>query len=90
MKYEEGYIKEYKGVKEAVEGLGIYFIFYNDERLHQSLGYKTPSQIYYGDVRGGNVYSCKSGINGSEGEGKRRSEVTPVALRAPSITSHNN
>lgn len=47
IKYEEVYIKEYKTVREAEGSLGKYFEFYNKERLHQSLEYKTPAMIYF-------------------------------------------
>jgi len=46
VKYEEVYIKDYRNVAEAVEGLGRYFQFYNDERIHQSLNYRTPGAVY--------------------------------------------
>ena len=46
VKYEEVYLKDYKNVVEARKGLGEYFEFYNRERLHQSLGYKTPEAVY--------------------------------------------
>ncbi len=48
LKYEEVYIHSYKTVKEARESLGRYFRFYNTERLHESLGYRTPDEIYFG------------------------------------------
>ena len=48
VKYEEVYIKDYQIVADAIEGIGSYFRFYNDERLHQSLNYKTPAEVYYG------------------------------------------
>ncbi len=43
VKYEEVYLKNYSTVKEAKDGLARYFHFYNTERLHESLGYQTPS-----------------------------------------------
>jgi putative transposase len=47
LKYEEVYLKEYTTVREATENLARYFHFYNWERIHESLGYKTPHQVYY-------------------------------------------
>lgn len=47
VKYEEVYLKEYATVLEANESIGKYFEFYNYERKHQSLGYKTPAEIYF-------------------------------------------
>lgn len=46
VKVEEVYLKDYESVIEAVEGLGRYFSFYSEERLHQSLGYRTPGTVY--------------------------------------------
>jgi putative transposase len=46
VKYEEVYLKEYETVREAVSNLRAYFGFYNQERFHQALGYKTPYQLY--------------------------------------------
>jgi putative transposase len=48
VKYEEVYLREYNTVREARQGLGRYFGFYNDERLHQALGYRTPAAVYRG------------------------------------------
>jgi len=48
LKYEELYIHSYETVKEARESLGRYFRFYNTKRLHESLGYRTPGEIYFG------------------------------------------
>lgn len=47
VKYEEVYLKEYRSVSEARQGLGAYFEFYNRERLHQALGYRTPEAVFY-------------------------------------------
>ncbi len=47
VKYEEVYLHSYDSVGEARESLGGYFEFYNRERLHQSLGYRTPQEVYH-------------------------------------------
>jgi putative transposase len=47
VKYEEVYLKDYESVADARSGLRQYFRFYNGERLHQSLGYRTPEAIHY-------------------------------------------
>ena len=46
LKYEEVYLNAYATVAEAKAGIGAWLSFYNDERQHQSLGYRTPRQIY--------------------------------------------
>jgi len=48
VKYEDIYIRGYEAVPELHRGLSRYFAFYNDERLHQSLGYRTPAAVYRG------------------------------------------
>jgi putative transposase len=48
LKYEEVYLKDYESVAEARAGIDRYFRFYNQERLHQSLDYRTPAAIYKG------------------------------------------
>ncbi len=47
VKYEEVYLKDYHTVKEARAELNRYFEFYNTERLHESLGYRTPGEVYF-------------------------------------------
>ena len=47
VKYENIYMNEYQTVPELRSGLKRYFEFYNQERLHQSLGYKTPSEVHF-------------------------------------------
>jgi putative transposase len=48
VKYEEVYLKDYGVVDEARQGLRDYFALYNSERPHQSLGYRTPAEVYCG------------------------------------------
>jgi putative transposase len=47
VKYEEIYPKNYENLKEVRLGLKNYFKFYNEQRPHQGLGYKTPAEIYH-------------------------------------------
>ena len=44
----EVYLKAFETVPAAVANLKDYFQFYNRERLHQSLGYRTPEAVYRG------------------------------------------
>ena len=46
VKYEEVYLKDYADGWEAEASLAAYFRFYNEERIHQSLGYRTPADVY--------------------------------------------
>jgi len=48
VKYEEVFLRDYQTVWDARHGLARYFAFYNGERLHQALGYRTPAEVYSG------------------------------------------
>jgi putative transposase len=47
LKYEEVYVHDYANPKEARSGIGRYFDFYNNRRIHQSLDYLTPAEVYF-------------------------------------------
>ncbi len=47
VKYEEVYLNDYTTVSEARQDIGNYINFYNQERPHQSLSYKTPAEMYF-------------------------------------------
>ncbi|MEK0340425.1 MAG: IS3 family transposase, partial [Nitrosopumilus sp.] len=49
VKYEEVYLKAYSNGREAKAGLNSYFRFYNAQRPHQSLSYRTPAEVLNGD-----------------------------------------
>lgn len=47
VKYENIYLKSYRDIGDAQQGLTDYFQFYNTKRPHQSLGNMTPAQAYF-------------------------------------------
>jgi putative transposase len=51
VKYEDIYLKDYEQVTELEAGLTAYFQFYDEERLHQSLDYRPPGEVYRAGVR---------------------------------------
>jgi putative transposase len=46
VKYEDIYLWRYEAVPELQRGLGRYFPYYNEARLHQALDYRTPAAVY--------------------------------------------
>jgi putative transposase len=50
------YLKAYEDGREARISLGEYFHFYNTNRPHQSLGYRTPEEVYAGAMEN----TCKN------------------------------
>lgn len=47
VKYEYVYLHSHSDVKELYDGLKSYFEFYNHQRPHQALNYRTPAEIYF-------------------------------------------
>ena len=69
VKYEDVYVRSYASVADAQASLGRYFTFYNDRRHHQSLGYRTPAEVYAerdSSPRPGRVENSKVGRNNLE------------------------
>jgi len=46
VKYEEVYLHRYEAVPQLASGRRRYFVYYNEGRPHQSLGYRTPALVY--------------------------------------------
>ena len=53
VKVEEVYLRDYQTVSEAKYYLDRYFRFYNNERMHDTLGYRNPAEVYFAAV--GNI-----------------------------------
>ena len=47
LKYDEVYLKDYQSVWDAEENITDFIYRYNNIRLHESLGYKTPAEVYF-------------------------------------------
>ena len=50
VKYEDVYLHDYETGAACHAGLASYLKFYSEERLHQSLEYRTPAEVYWGDA----------------------------------------
>jgi putative transposase len=53
VKYENIYINNYEHVNELESGLTAYFWFYDEERPHQSLDYRTPGEVHRAGIHAG-------------------------------------
>ena len=54
IKYEEIYLNEYKNIKALNRAIEKYMNLYNSKRLHSTLEYKTPNEVYYQAVNNSN------------------------------------
>jgi putative transposase len=50
VKYEEIYLRGYANGHEAQRSLTKYFAFYNSKRVHETLEYATPDELYFGGL----------------------------------------
>ena len=75
VKYEEVYLHHYETMDEAWAGLARYFAFYNRERPHQALGWRTPHEVYFGTQETGSDSEIAAAV------------ATPVGLRPPSVAT---
>ena len=49
LKYEDIYLREYRDLVQLERGVGVWLAFYNKERRHQALDYRTPWQVWLED-----------------------------------------
>ena len=83
VKHEDVYLKGYATMGELLVGLAEYFAFYNGERPHQSLDYKTPDVVYRMGIGGGALIVDKY---------PRATEETPAipnAAVAPTVAARS-
>lgn len=87
VKHEEIYLKGYADMGTLTVGLTEYFAYYNEERPHQSLGYRTPSVVYRSAENGGarivDRFSGEgAGSTGSDDSGQRDTAAGMAESRA--------
>lgn len=85
IKHEDVYLKGYATMTELTAGLKEYFDFYNNERPHQSLGYKTPAVVYRTAMGGGAVIVDSTSAETTQTEaipGQRRAAAFGVECTA--------
>jgi putative transposase len=94
VKYEDVYLKGYATMGELQAGLTEYFLLYNGERPHQSLGNKTPDVVYQTGIGGGAMIVDKfpraegePSVPRRSTEGSPSAEATPEAKPKATATS---
>ncbi|SMF94394.1 putative transposase [Methylomagnum ishizawai] len=80
VKHEDVYLRGYGSLPELLVGLTNYFGFYNAERSHQSLGYRTPDEVYRTAVGGGARIVDKFG--GKKAAPSKSAEAEPGQRRS--------
>jgi len=85
VKHEDVYLKGYATMPELLIELTEYFVFYNTERTHQSLGYSTPDKVYSTATGGGAMildkYSKKEKLTRIMASYGPRDESSPIRAR---------
>jgi putative transposase len=79
VKYEEVYPNSYASPREARAGLTRYLTFYNHERPHQALAYRTPAEVYF---LSSTSRSSSSSASASSGEARMAAAHVKEGARA--------
>jgi putative transposase len=81
IKWEAVYLHCFDSLAVARKILGEYIEFYNQERLHQSLDYQTPDEIYYGrSIHKGSSESGQKNLELQPQGGVVNSQIQPIFL----------
>ena len=92
LKYEEVYLKAYVNATEARKEVGAYFRFYNDQRPHQALGYRTPAEVFHGAIDAPVIDAPREESKEGRNSTERVLESLPgppgLSLDSPSIRSN--
>ena len=89
VKHEDIYLNGYTNMGELMMGLTQYMTFYNTQRIHQSLGYQTPDEVYKTGMGGGALIVDKFGAAREESSVPLRS-TEDSSLTKTEITKTSN
>ena len=85
VKHEDVYLKGYATISELLIGLTKYFLFYNSERPHQSLGYDIPDEVYRTASGGGarivDKYTNEKEKTETKKETENRGSAVPLHVK---------
>ena len=87
LKYEEVYLADYGSPREARQGIGRYFTFYNTERPHQALDYRRPAELLSGVGLAGGTNRIFSARAGRSGPGRGRCAPPAPSAQVSSVSS---
>jgi len=82
LKYEDIYLKGYAGGREAKAGIGEYFAFYNEQRLHQAHRYRAPMVVWreaMADDRAVDMTDNASALTTCPQAGQKQQQTKPLA-----------
>jgi putative transposase len=87
LKYEEVFIKAYASVGEARRGISGWLTFYNDERLHQALGYRTPRELFEATPTCGYVDNASALTTSPQAPQQQQKDSIDIQNVLPSFTN---
>lgn len=85
--YEDIYLNDYASMPELMLGLTTYFVFYNGERPHQALDYRTPNMVNVTATGGGKLIVDKYGGAGKESTVPRCSKADVLPTKTTSTAA---
>jgi putative transposase len=85
LKYEEIFLKAYGSPAEARRGIGAWLTFYNDERPHQTHGYRTPREVFT-DTAHGHVDNASALTTGPQAQQQQEKACIDSTIEASIVS----
>ena len=85
-KYEDVYLNDYGDGLACGRGLGKWFVGYNTDRPHQSLGNATPAEWYFSPESDGGLPATWEAMKPSR-QGRKQRTIRPAGQDHPNTRS---